>query len=107
MHSSRENSGRQCGHLAPRDESRSRSERTTLTGLASNALDFYTPLPLRCVPFGSRLMVHFSRTAMVVLMGLMLLSASGCVRRRLNVRSNPPGALVYVDNQQIGTTPCS
>jgi hypothetical protein len=23
------------------------------------------------------------------------------------VRSNPPGALVYVDNQQIGTTPCS
>ena len=37
----------------------------------------------------------------------MLLPASGCVRRRLNVRSNPPGALVYVDNQQIGTTPCS
>jgi hypothetical protein len=31
----------------------------------------------------------------------------GCVRRRLNVRTNPPGALVYVDNQQIGTTPCS
>jgi hypothetical protein len=23
------------------------------------------------------------------------------------VRTNPPGALVYVDNQQIGTTPCS
>lgn len=38
---------------------------------------------------------------------LMLLPASGCVRRRLNVRTNPPGALVYVDNQQIGTTPCS
>lgn len=33
--------------------------------------------------------------------------ASGAVRRRLNVNSNPPGALVYVDNQQIGTTPCS
>src|SRR5215510_4455907 len=29
------------------------------------------------------------------------------VRRRLNVNSNPQGALVYVDNQQIGTTPCS
>jgi PEGA domain len=25
----------------------------------------------------------------------------------MNVRTNPPGALVYVDNQQIGTTPCS
>jgi hypothetical protein len=38
---------------------------------------------------------------------LILLPTPGCVRRRLNVRSNPPGALVYVDNQQIGTTPCS
>src|SRR4051812_10525790 len=33
--------------------------------------------------------------------------AEAIVRRRLNVNSNPPGALVYVDNQQIGTTPCS
>jgi hypothetical protein len=37
----------------------------------------------------------------------LVLPAEGAVRRRLNVRSNPPGALVYVDNQQIGTTPCS
>lgn len=36
-----------------------------------------------------------------------LVLPTGCVRRRLNVRSNPPGALVFVDNQQIGTTPCS
>src|SRR6195952_804095 len=33
--------------------------------------------------------------------------AHAVVRRRLNVLTNPPGALVYVDNQQIGTTPCS
>ncbi|MGE3241124.1 MAG: PEGA domain-containing protein [Pirellulales bacterium] len=38
---------------------------------------------------------------------LALVLPAGCVRRRLNVRSNPPGALVFVDNQQIGTTPCS
>jgi hypothetical protein len=31
----------------------------------------------------------------------------GCVQRRLTIRSNPPGALVYVDDYQIGTTPCS
>ena len=31
----------------------------------------------------------------------------GCLRRRLMVRSNPPGAMVYVDNQPIGTTPCA
>ncbi len=44
-------------------------------------------------------------TWVIVMVGLVALP-SGCVRRRLNVRSNPPGALVYVDNQQIGTTPC-
>jgi hypothetical protein len=43
----------------------------------------------------------------VILLVILVLSATGCVRRRLNVRTNPPGALVYVDNQQIGTTPCS
>ncbi len=32
-------------------------------------------------------------------------AASGCVHRRLTIRSNPPGALVYVDNYEIGTTP--
>lgn len=41
----------------------------------------------------------------LALIGLMLLP--GCVRRRLMVRSNPPGAMVYVDNQLIGTTPCA
>jgi hypothetical protein len=36
----------------------------------------------------------------------MIILPTGCVRRRLNVRTNPPGALVYVDNQLIGQTPC-
>ena len=31
----------------------------------------------------------------------------GCVHRRLTIRSNPPGALVYVDDQEIGRTPVS
>jgi hypothetical protein len=31
----------------------------------------------------------------------------GCVRRRLTVRSNPPGAVVYVDDQRVGHTPVS
>src|SRR5688572_11323622 len=47
------------------------------------------------------------RTVCVALLTTAMLLPCGCVRRRLNVRSNPPGALVYVDNQQIGTTPCS
>lgn len=40
--------------------------------------------------------------------GLVSLTAlAGCVQRRMTVRSNPPGALVYVDDYQIGTTPVS
>jgi hypothetical protein len=47
--------------------------------------------------------------------GCLLLAAaffvcqSGCVQRRMMVRSNPSGALVYVDDQAkpIGVTPCS
>jgi hypothetical protein len=32
---------------------------------------------------------------------------AGCVQRRLTIRTNPPGAMVYVDNYPIGTTPVS
>jgi len=31
----------------------------------------------------------------------------GCVQRRMTIRSSPPGAAVYVDDYQIGTTPVS
>ena len=47
------------------------------------------------------------RIAFLLVLAGMTVLPTGCVRRRLNVRSNPPGALVYVDNQQIGTTPCA
>ncbi|MEO2000718.1 MAG: PEGA domain-containing protein [Pirellulales bacterium] len=40
-------------------------------------------------------------------MAVILLISVGCVQRRMTVRSNPPGALVYVDDYQIGTTPVS
>ena len=32
---------------------------------------------------------------------------AGCVQRRMTIRSDPPGALVYVDDYQLGTTPVS
>jgi hypothetical protein len=35
------------------------------------------------------------------------LSAEGAVQRRLTICSDPPGAVVYVDNYEIGTTPIS
>jgi hypothetical protein len=44
---------------------------------------------------------------LAVLAIVCLLPTTGCVRRRLTIRTTPPGAQVFVDNQEIGTTPCS
>jgi hypothetical protein len=42
------------------------------------------------------------------LLGLMLCACqTGCVQRRMTVRTNPPGALLYVDDYEVGITPCS
>ncbi len=41
------------------------------------------------------------------LLAAILITPSGCVRRRLTIRSNPPGATAYVDDYLIGTTPVS
>jgi hypothetical protein len=38
---------------------------------------------------------------------VLLMAMGGCVQRRFTVRSNPPGALVYIDNYEVGTTPVS
>lgn len=38
--------------------------------------------------------------------GIALLSM-GCVRRRMTVRTSPPGATVSVDNQVVGTSPAA
>jgi hypothetical protein len=43
-----------------------------------------------------------------VLLGFAILaSLTGCVERRYTIRTNPPGALVVVNNEEIGTTPVS
>jgi PEGA domain len=34
-------------------------------------------------------------------------ATAGCVERRMTIRSNPPGAQVYVDDYEIGTAPAS
>jgi len=48
-----------------------------------------------------------SRWWLVVICGCLSAALAGCVQRRMTVRSEPPGALVYVDDYQIGTTPVS
>jgi hypothetical protein len=44
--------------------------------------------------------------ACIVGLAVLALAGSGCVERRMIIRTNPPGALVYVDDNEIdGVTP--
>ena len=43
----------------------------------------------------------------VLAVAIAIVSETGCVRRRLTVRTNPPGAMVHIDKQPIGLTPVS
>jgi hypothetical protein len=56
---------------------------------------------------GNPVVVRLGRFAMAVAGLLAITITAGCVQRRMTIRSNPPGALVYVDDYQIGTTPVS
>ncbi|MEO1528319.1 MAG: PEGA domain-containing protein [Planctomycetota bacterium] len=49
------------------------------------------------------------RLPQVIAAAMVLLSflSTGCVRRRMTVRTNPPGAVVSIDNQVIGTSPAA
>src|SRR5947208_9194883 len=51
--------------------------------------------------------MRLQRSTIIVCAIALSLANTGCLRRRLTVRSNPPGAQVFVDDQEIGTTPCS
>ncbi|MCA8997190.1 MAG: PEGA domain-containing protein [Planctomycetaceae bacterium] len=42
---------------------------------------------------------------LVLLLAVACSFSSGCVSRRMTVRSDPPGALVEVDGKRIGVTP--
>jgi hypothetical protein len=59
----------------------------------------------------SPLQGHFAvkdrRLSLLIMLAAFLLTSVGCVRRRMTVRTNPPGAIVSVDNQVIGTTPAA
>ena len=53
------------------------------------------------------LSIAFPHSFRCVVALLAALTATGCVQRRMTIRSSPPGALAYVDDYQIGTTPVS
>lgn len=55
----------------------------------------------------SRIPLRYFRWCTILALLPVVLSSSGCVYRRLTIRSNPPGAIVEVNGQRIGTTPAS
>ena len=44
---------------------------------------------------------------MVLVLVVAVSSTSGCIRKRMTVRTSPPGAMAYIDKQPIGLTPVS
>ena len=48
-----------------------------------------------------------SRIALLALAIAVGASAPGCVKRRYTIRTDQPGALVFVNGEEIGTTPVS
>ena len=55
---------------------------------------------------GCRIRSFFDRSiSLAVVLVLIGFAATGCVQRRMMIRTDPPGALVYVDDYEIGTTP--
>lgn len=65
-----------------------------MTPLATNRSDFILPRTLR------RFSVH-----LLTCVFLLPVLAGGCVRRTLNIQSNPSGALVYLNGREAGRTP--
>jgi hypothetical protein len=58
-------------------------------------------------PYSLLRAVRSCRVVPVALALGMALALGGCVQRRLTIRSDPPGARVYVGDEEIGTTPAS
>ena len=49
--------------------------------------------------------MRLHRSGLIWLLALAICALqTGCVQRRLTIRSNPPGALVYVDDEPLGTS---
>ena len=49
--------------------------------------------------------VQLRRSAALIALLLLALLTTGCVQRRMMIRSHPEGALVYLNGQELGRTP--
>lgn len=46
-----------------------------------------------------------TRFTLTILLAAVLAAGPGCIKRTISVRSDPPGALVYLDGLEVGKTP--
>jgi hypothetical protein len=81
---------------------------------APSSENWQEPISKRTSMIGSKLLPQMFRQRFrlrsvsgTALMVATLLAAAGCVERRLTIRTDPPGARVYIDDYEIGTSPCS
>ncbi len=58
-------------------------------------------------PKGIFAMFPLRSTTLVPCLAIAILASSGCVERRVTIRTNPPGALCYIDDNEVGITPVS
>lgn len=46
-----------------------------------------------------------ARGFLIIVLTFTLLFLSGCIKRNLHIKSDPPGATIYLNDKEIGTTP--
>ena len=63
--------------------------------------------PLQCEQAEIKRMDAIRLRQFVAVLMLLSLSLTGCVSRRLTVRTNPPGALVKLNGKRLGFSPVS
>lgn len=58
-----------------------------------------------CETQANRYNASMRRAAAVISLAILLAANVGCVRRTISIDSTPPGALVWVNDQELGRTP--
>ena len=54
----------------------------------------------------SNTIVSFALALTLWLAAGVLLFAAGCIERKMVLRSEPPGAVAWIDDERVGVTPC-
>ena len=62
-------------------------------------------MPLLTMTIGRETYMTTRYTILIVLTGMSLLGLTGCVERALTIRTQPDDAVIYLNDEEIGTSP--